>query len=69
MTYDRDPAREWERLARHRTEFAVTCRVLDEKEIARLQSGLEKMNRKLVGLPRRSDTRSARRRVNTSGRW
>ena len=28
--YDRDPAREWERLARHRTEFAVTCRVLDE---------------------------------------
>ena len=28
--YDRDPAREWERLARHRTEFAVTCRVLGE---------------------------------------
>ena len=28
--YDRDPEREWERLARHRTEFAVTCRVLAE---------------------------------------
>ena len=28
--YDRDPEREWERLARHRTEFAVTCRVLVE---------------------------------------
>lgn len=26
--YDRDPEREWERLERHRTEFAVTCRVL-----------------------------------------
>ena len=22
--YDRDPAREWERLARHRTEFALS---------------------------------------------
>ena len=28
--YDRDPEREWERLTRHRTEFAVTCRVLAE---------------------------------------
>lgn len=28
--YDRDPQREWERLERHRTEFAVTCLVLDE---------------------------------------
>jgi len=28
--YDSDPAREWERLERHRTEFAVTARVLAE---------------------------------------
>lgn len=28
--YDNDPEREWERLARHRTEFAVTTRVLAE---------------------------------------
>lgn len=28
--YDRDPQREWERLERHRTEFAITCLVLDE---------------------------------------
>ena len=28
--YDHNAAREWERLERHRTEFAVTCRVLDE---------------------------------------
>lgn len=28
--YDREPLREWERLERHRTEFAVTCRVLEE---------------------------------------
>lgn len=28
--YDRNAEREWERLERHRTEFAVTCRVLDE---------------------------------------
>jgi SAM-dependent methyltransferase len=28
--YDRNAAREWERLERHRTEFAVTCRILDE---------------------------------------
>jgi len=28
--YDRDPQREWERLERHRTEFAITCRVLAE---------------------------------------
>ena len=28
--YDRDPQREWERLERHRTEFAVTCLALDE---------------------------------------
>ena len=28
--YDREPEREWERLLRHRTEFAVTCRLLAE---------------------------------------
>ncbi len=28
--YDDNPEREWDRLARHRTEFAVTCRVLAE---------------------------------------
>lgn len=28
--YDRNAEREWERLDRHRTEFAVTCRVLAE---------------------------------------
>jgi SAM-dependent methyltransferase len=28
--YDRNAEREWERLDRHRMEFAVTCRVLDE---------------------------------------
>lgn len=28
--YDRNVEREWERLERHRTEFAVTCRVLAE---------------------------------------
>ena len=28
--YDRDPQREWERLERHRTEFAVTCLALEE---------------------------------------
>lgn len=27
--YDRNAEREWERLERHRTEFAVTCRVLE----------------------------------------
>jgi ubiquinone/menaquinone biosynthesis C-methylase UbiE len=28
--YNRNAEREWERLERHRTEYAVTCRVLDE---------------------------------------
>jgi SAM-dependent methyltransferase len=28
--YDEDPEREWERLERHRMEFAVTCRLLAE---------------------------------------
>lgn len=28
--YDQDPQREWERLERHRTEFALTCRALEE---------------------------------------
>ena len=28
--YRSEPDREWERLARHRTEFAVTLRALDE---------------------------------------
>ena len=28
--YERNAAREWERLERHRTEFAVTCRALDD---------------------------------------
>ena len=30
LHYDRFAEREWERLDRHRMEFAVTCRVLDE---------------------------------------
>lgn len=28
--YNRNAEREWERLERHRTEFAITCRMLDE---------------------------------------
>ena len=31
LHYDRFAEREWERLDRHRMEFAVTCRVLDEQ--------------------------------------
>jgi hypothetical protein len=30
LCYDRDPQREWERVERHRTEFAVTLRALDD---------------------------------------